>query len=182
MATIKLSIFDDFVYFWVFSGSQTRGSGAGAPDMDHVIQQNDYLVKPYQDNKRNIVKKHFCHHGNHKTGRFGLFLSIFKLPDQDFRGRIPLHMGQVIHRNDRLVKPYQDHKKNVDKNIFCYHGNHKTWRFCLFLSIFRLPNQGFGGGSPRHGSCNTPKWLSSQTLSDPQKKHWQKAFLLPWRP
>ena len=70
MATIKL---DDFAYFWVFSSSQTRGSGAGAPDMGHVIHQNDRLVKPYKTHKRNIDKMHFCYHGDHKTGRFGLF-------------------------------------------------------------------------------------------------------------
>ena len=31
--------------------------------------------------------------------------------------------GSVIHRNDRLIKPYQDQKKKM-KNIFRNHGNH----------------------------------------------------------
>ena len=124
--------------------------------MDHVLHKNDYLVKPYQEHKRNMVKKHFCYLGNHKTGRFGLFFSIFGLQDQEFGSAAP-SMGHVIHQNDRLVKAYLDGKKKIDKNNFGYHGNHKTGRFCLFLSIFKLPNQGFGGGSPRHGSFNTPK-------------------------
>ena len=53
----------------------------------------------------------------------------------------------------------------LKKNNFRYHGNHKTvnfWWFSLFFRIFLLPPQGFGGGSPRHGSCNTLKWPSSQ--------------------
>ena len=47
MATIKLYIFDDFLYFLGFSRFHSRGSGAGAPDMVHAIHQNDHLVNPY---------------------------------------------------------------------------------------------------------------------------------------
>ena len=114
MATIKLN---DLAYFLVFSGSKTRSSGAWASNMGHVI-----------------------------------------------------------HQNDRLVKAYLDRKKKLDKNNFGYHGNHKTGRFCLFLSIFGLPHQGCGGGGDWQESCNTPKWPSSQGLSGPQENVDKKPF------
>ena len=53
MVTIKLSILDDFGYFRGFSLVHTRGSGAGAPDMGHVIHQSDRLFNPYV----NSIKK-----------------------------------------------------------------------------------------------------------------------------
>ena len=74
MTTIKL---DDLAYFLIFSGSKTRSLGAWAPDMGHVMHQNDSLVKPYLDQKKKVDKNNYGYHGNHKTGRFRLFLSIF---------------------------------------------------------------------------------------------------------
>ena len=107
--------------------------------MGQVIHQNDRLVKPYQDHKKNVDKNIFCCHGNHKNGRFYLFLSIFKLPNQGFGAGAP-DMDHVIQQNDYLVKPYQDNKRNIVKKHFCHHGNHKTGRFRLFLSIFGSEN------------------------------------------
>ena len=46
MATIKGLILDNFAYFGVFSGSQTRDLGLEVPNMGHVIYQNDSLVNP----------------------------------------------------------------------------------------------------------------------------------------
>ena len=56
MATIKL---DDLAYFLVFSVSQTKSSGAWAPDMGHVMHQNESLVKPYLDQKKKSRQKLF---------------------------------------------------------------------------------------------------------------------------
>ena len=67
MATIKLCIFDDFLYFLGFSCFQSRASGAVAPDMDHVMHQNDHLVNPYHFQKK---KNNFRYHGNDKTVHF----------------------------------------------------------------------------------------------------------------
>ena len=50
------------------------------------------------------------------------------------------------------------------------------WWFSLFLWIFRVPLQGFRCGSPQHGSCNSPKWPSSQALSYSKEKSLKKRF------
>ena len=47
MATIKGLILDDFAYFGVFSGSQTRDLGLEVPNKGHVMNHNDSLVNPY---------------------------------------------------------------------------------------------------------------------------------------
>ena len=91
-------------------------------------------------------------------------------------------MGQVIHQNDRLVKPYQDHKKNVDKNIFCYHGNHKTGRFCLFLRIFGSNTRVVGAGAPYMGHVIHQNDCLVKPYQIHKIKGSQKAFLLPWQP
>ena len=52
-------IYGDLVYFDGFLGSHYRGSGAGAPNMDHVIHQNDHLVKPYHIQKIKLEKNMF---------------------------------------------------------------------------------------------------------------------------
>ena len=116
--------------------------------MGHVIHQNDCLVKPYQIHKRNIDKKHFCYHGDHKTGRFGLFFSIFGFPDQEFGGMSPRHGACNAPKWESSEALSGPKEKKVDKNYFGYHGNHKTGRFRLFLSIFGLPHQGCGVGAP----------------------------------
>ena len=56
MVTIKLSILDDFGYFRGFSLVHTRGSGAGAPDMGHVIHQSDRLFNPYVNSIKKMKK------------------------------------------------------------------------------------------------------------------------------
>ena len=52
----KVLIYGDLVYFYGFLESHCRGSGAGAPNMDHVIHQNDHLVKPYHIQKIKLEK------------------------------------------------------------------------------------------------------------------------------
>jgi len=134
----------------------------------HVIHHNDRIVKPYHNQKKNVEKNNFRYHGNHKTVNFwwfSLFFRIFLLPPQKFGAGVP-DMGHVIHWNDHLVNPY--HFQKLEKNDFRYHGNHKTvyfWWFSLFFRIFLFSPQGFRGKSPQHGSGNTPKWTSSQSLS-----------------
>ena len=54
MVTIKLSILDDFGYFPGFSLVHTRGSGAGAPDMGHLIHKSDRLFNTYVNSKKKM--------------------------------------------------------------------------------------------------------------------------------
>ena len=68
MATIKLSIFDDFLYFLGFSCFHPRGSGAGAPDMGHVIHQNDHLVNLYHIQEKKLEKIIFVTLWNEREG------------------------------------------------------------------------------------------------------------------
>jgi hypothetical protein len=57
MATIKLYIFDDFLYFLGFFLLPPQGFGVGTPDMGHVIRQNDHLVyMPYHIQKKSLKK------------------------------------------------------------------------------------------------------------------------------
>ena len=129
METTKL---EDCVHFWVFPESHTRVSGAGAPDMGHVSHQNDILIKPYRDHKKNIDRKHFHFHGTHKTGWFFLFLNIFGLPHQGFRGGSP-DMSHIMHQNDCLVKLFRYHKKKGQHNAFALPWKPQNW---TIVSIF----------------------------------------------
>ncbi len=100
--------------------------------MGQVIHQNDRLVKPYQEHKKNVDKTIFCSHGNHKTGRFRLFLSIFGSHTRVVGAGAP-DMGHVIHQNDRLVKAYRDHKKTLTKSLFVTMATLKLDDFADFL-------------------------------------------------
>ena len=96
-------IYGDFVYFYGFLGSHSRGSGAGAPNMDHVIHQNDHLVKPYHIQK----KKRFRYQGNPPKCQFRVIWSCFG----NFQGPISWDEAGthdishviVIHQNDHLA-------------------------------------------------------------------------------
>jgi hypothetical protein len=65
-------------------------------------------------------------------------------------------MGHVIHQNDRLVKPYWDNTKTVDKKHFHFvtMATIKLDDFAYFLVLSGFHTTGF------HESCNTPKWPS----------------------
>ena len=92
MATIKLSIFDDFLYFLGFSCFHSRGSGAGAPDMGHVIHQNDHLVNPYHIQKKKLEKNIFVTLATPQKCQFGtIFRNFFDFlaPTPEVRGQEP---------------------------------------------------------------------------------------------
>ena len=120
MATIKLV---DLAYCLVFSVSQTRSSGAWAPDMGYVMQQNACLVKPYL---------------YHKTGRFRIFLSIFGSHTRIVGAGAP-DMGHVIHQNYRLVEAYRDHKKKLTKSVFLTMATLKLDDYVRIYFLLWLP-------------------------------------------
>ena len=91
MATIKLYIFDDFLYFLGFSCFHSMGSGAGAPNMGQVIHRNEHLVNPYHFQKKT---NNFRYHGNPKKCQFGMIFPIFwifLLPPEGFMGGSSQH-------------------------------------------------------------------------------------------
>ena len=86
MATIKLYIFDEFLYFLGFSCFHPRGWGAGAPNIGQVIHRNEHLVNPYHFQKKT---NNFRYHGNPKKCQFGMIFPIFwifLLPPEGFMG------------------------------------------------------------------------------------------------
>ena len=94
-------IYGDLVYFDGFLGSHYRDSGAGAPNMDHVIHQNDHLVKPYHIQKKKAWKNVFVTKATPKNvnlGSFGLIFGNFQGPiSWDEAGTHDIRHVIVIH-------------------------------------------------------------------------------------
>ena len=114
MATRKLQYLFRFLPFLPISNFQTRGSGAGAPSMGHVIHQNDRLIKHYQDEKKIMRKKIILYPWQqdncHFFRIFGRFWGFLHTHTRGSRAGAP-NMFHVIHQNDCLIKQYQDERK-----------------------------------------------------------------------
>ena len=101
----KVLIYGDLVYFDGFLGSHSRGSGAGAPNMDHLIHQNDHLVKSYHIQKIKIEKKCLLPRQPQKCQFmfiwyiFGNFQGPISLDEEETQD---IHHVVIRHQNDHL--------------------------------------------------------------------------------